>query len=52
VSEEDRKSQLRQEIMITVRANNLQVSGEFWLMLAFRSEAELKQIASELNVYT
>lgn len=51
MSEEDRKARLRQEIMITVKANNLQVTGEFWFMLVFRSESELRQIASELNVY-
>lgn len=42
--------QLRHEIMLTVRANNLPVTGEFWLMLVFRTEAELKDIAHGLNI--
>ncbi len=44
------KERLRQEIMNTVRANNLPVTGEFWLMLVFRTEAELKDIAHELHI--
>lgn len=46
----DRATVLRQEIMLCVKANNLPVSGDFWLMLAYRTEAELVQIARELNV--
>ena len=42
--------QLRHEIMICVKANNLPVTGEFWLMLVFRSESELKDIAKGLNI--
>lgn len=42
--------QLRQEIMINVRANNLPVTGDFWLMLVYRTDAELRNIASEMNI--
>lgn len=41
---------LRHEIMIKVKANNLPVTGEFWFMLVFRTESELKQIARDLNI--
>jgi hypothetical protein len=47
-----RKQALRQEIMLAVKANGLEVTGDFWLMLVFRTESELKQIASELHIKT
>jgi hypothetical protein len=49
---DDRLTQLRQEILTTMRANNLQVTGEFWFMLVFRTESELIQICAELNITT
>jgi|688.fasta_scaffold03485_12 hypothetical protein len=45
-----RKQDLRHDIMNVIRANNLEVTGEFWLMLVFRSESELKEIARGLHV--
>ena len=44
------EEQLRQEIMLNIRANNLPVTGDFWLMLIYRSAAELKEIASGMNI--
>ena len=44
------KEQLRQEIMLTVKANELPITGEFWLMLVFRTDKELRKIAQELNI--
>lgn len=46
----DKSTILRQEIMLCVKANNLPVSGDFWLMLAFRTEAELIAIAQEMHI--
>lgn len=43
---------MRHEIMLTVRANNLPVTGEFWLMLVFRTDSELREICRELNINT
>jgi hypothetical protein len=45
-----RAEHMRQEIMNTVKANGLPVTGDFWLMLVFRTEAELRQICQELNI--
>jgi hypothetical protein len=45
-----RKQALRHDIMNVIRANNLEVTGEFWLMLIFRTESELKEIARGLHV--
>jgi hypothetical protein len=45
-----RKQALRHEIMTVIRANNLEVTGEFWLMLIFRTESELREIARGLHV--
>jgi hypothetical protein len=36
--------------MLCVKANQLPVTGELWLGLAFRTESELKQICQELNI--
>lgn len=44
--------QMRHEIMITVKANQIQVTGEFWLMLAFRTQSELAEICREMNIST
>lgn len=41
---------LRQEIMLNLKANGLPVTGEFWLMLTFRTESELREIASEMKL--
>lgn len=41
---------LRQEILLTMKANNLYISGELWLTLAFRTESELKTICRELHI--
>ncbi len=43
-------SALRQEIMICVRANDLPVTFEFFLMLIARSESELREIAQDLHI--
>ena len=47
---DQRKQALRHDIMNVIKANNLEVTGEFWLMLIFRTESELKKIARELHV--
>jgi hypothetical protein len=44
------KARLRQEIMLTMKANGLPVTGDFWLFLVFRTEAELRKIARELHI--
>jgi hypothetical protein len=36
--------------MNVIKANNLEVTGDFWLMLVFRTESELKKIAQGLRV--
>jgi hypothetical protein len=46
----DISTKIRQVIMITIKANNLSVTGEFWFFLVFRNESELRQIASEMNI--
>lgn len=45
-----RKQALRHDIMLVVKANGLEVTGDFWLMLIFRTESELKKIAQELHI--
>jgi len=45
-----RKQALRQDIMNTIKANRLEVTGDFWFMLIFRSESELMGIARDLNI--
>ena len=47
---EQRKQALRHSIMNVVKANNISVTGDFWLMLIFRTELELKAIASDLHI--
>ena len=50
MSDTKRKEVMRQEIMINMKANNLPVTGEFWLMLIFRTESELRQICHEMHI--
>jgi hypothetical protein len=45
-----RKQALRHGIMNVIKANGLEVTGDFWFMLIFRTESELKKIAQELHV--
>ena len=45
-----RKQALRHDIMLVVKANGLEVTGDFWFMLIFRTESELKKIARELHI--
>jgi hypothetical protein len=37
--------------MNVVKANGIPVTGELWLALAFRAEAELKIIASDIHKF-
>jgi hypothetical protein len=46
----ERKQALRHDIMNVIRANDLEVTGGFWLMLIFRTESELKEISQGLHV--
>lgn len=45
-----RKQALRHDIMNVIKANGLEVTGDFWFMLIFRTESELKKIARELHI--
>lgn len=45
-----RKEALRHNIMNVILANNLDVTVDFWLMLIFCTESELKTIAHELHI--
>ena len=45
-----REEVLRHSIMGCVKANNLPVTGDFWLMLVFRTESQLRQIAREIGI--
>lgn len=45
-----REENLRHSIMECVKANNLPVTGDFWFMLVFRTESQLRQIAFELGI--
>jgi hypothetical protein len=36
--------------MVTMKANGIIVTGDIWLFLIFRTEAELKEIARDLNI--
>ena len=47
---EQRKQVLRHEILLVMKANGLEVTGDFWFMLIFRTESELKKIARELHI--
>lgn len=43
---------MRHAIMNTVKANNIAVTGDFWLMLIFRTNSELKKICHDLHINT
>lgn len=47
---DQRKQTIRHAIMNCIKANGIEVSGDFWFMLVFRTEAELKKIAHELHI--
>ena len=47
---DQRKQVLRHSIMNTINANKVQVTGDFWFALVFRTESELKSIAHELHI--
>ena len=47
---EQRKQALRHDIMNTVKANKISITGDFWLMLIFRTESELNKIAQDLCI--
>jgi hypothetical protein len=49
---DQRKQALRHEIMGVIQANAVEVTGDFWFMLIFRTESELKKIAKELHLRT
>ena len=42
--------EMRQRIMLNVRANNIPVTGDFWLFLVFRTDAQLRAICAEMNI--
>lgn len=46
------EEQMRHAIMLNVKANGIEVSGDFWFMLIFRTEAQLRQICHEMNIAT
>jgi hypothetical protein len=52
MSATQRKQAIRHDIMNVIKANNLEVSGDFWLMLIFRTESELKKIAQDFHIRT
>lgn len=41
---------MRHRIMLNVKANGIPVTGEFWLFLVFRTDAELREICREMNI--
>lgn len=45
-----REQTLRHAIMEQVKANEMPVTGDFWLMLVFRTETQLRQIAREMRI--
>lgn len=47
---DQRKQTLRHEIMLAIKANGMEVTGDFWFALIFRTESELKRIARELYI--
>jgi hypothetical protein len=44
------EERLRHEIMTNVKANGIEVTGDFWLMLVFRTEAQLREICREMKI--
>lgn len=47
---DQRKQALRQNIMNAVKANGIEVTGDTWFALVFRTESELKALARELHI--
>jgi len=47
---QQRKQALRHDIMNVIKANGIEVTGDFWFMLIFRTESELKNIAKDLHI--
>jgi hypothetical protein len=47
---QQRKQALRHDIMNVVKANGIEVTGDFWFMLIFLTESELKSIAKDLHI--
>jgi hypothetical protein len=45
-----RKDKLRALIMQEMQANSVEITGDFWFTLVFRTEKELEEIARELNI--
>ncbi len=52
ISMEDRRTALRQEILLVVKASGVAITGALWLGLAFMSEAGLVKVAQELHIAT
>lgn len=44
------RQEMISKILLCVKANGLYVSGDFFLMLAFRTERELREICRELHI--
>jgi len=44
--------EMRREIMLNVKANNIPVTGDFWLFLVFRTDSQLRTICNEMNIST
>lgn len=51
-TQSERSKNLRHDIMLAIKANNIPVSGEIWISLIFRTESELVKIAKELHINT
>lgn len=43
---------MRHAIMNTVKANNIPVTGDFWFMLVFRTDKELRKMCQEMHIAT
>lgn len=48
--EEKAKEAIRHQILLAIKANGVEVPGDFWFMLVFRTLSELKVIAQTFNV--
>jgi hypothetical protein len=46
---DQRKQELRHKIMSQIQAVGIEVTGDFWFALIFRSESEMKKIAKQLG---
>lgn len=51
-TQSERSKNLRHDIMLAIKANNIPVSGDIWISLIFRTESELVKIAKELHINT